>query len=364
MFYISLALSFLAKGPAGWMPLFALPAYYWWARPKGFARRFRLELGLPLMLGLLALWATPAYIGTHGEFLKVGIGGHVITRMTQGYDNHGAPNVWVYLVEFPFYFVLVWASFVGWSTWFPWCYRQLRAAKFGGSTERYLLSGILVTFFIFTICWSRRGYYTMPVFPLIALVMAGLWWRAGRSYRLFARVAVVLTALSLVATPLSRYYNDRTRPARQLVRECAPYLHPDSAFATVDLDQSTFVWYFRHHVRDFRRILKPEEAAPFMAQPGPRFCVLERDMADKLFPVLPPGWKRFDAPRPGIYSGRENIYFLISVVVKPGDEGKKAASDSAYRSCQRLADAGSMPPTRMLKQLQFVGNQAVTLKHD
>jgi 4-amino-4-deoxy-L-arabinose transferase-like glycosyltransferase len=316
MFYASLALSFLAKGPAGWMPLFALPVYRWWAKPAAFHQRFRLELGLPLMLGLLALWAVPAYIGSRGEYLRVGIGGHVITRMTQGYDGHGASNFWMYLLGLPYYFLLVWGSFIGWSTWFPWCYKQLRGNKFGGSTERYLLSGILVTFVIFTLGWSRRGYYTMPAFPLIALLLAGLWWRAGRSQRVLGRLAAVLTIISLVVMPPIWIIANRTEPAKQLVHDCVPYLHPESAFATVDLDQSSLVWYFRQHVRDYRRVLKPEEAAAFMAQPGPRFCVVENRLVEKLFPVLPVDWKRIDAPNPGFYSARR-YKFLLTVLIKP-----------------------------------------------
>ena len=97
-----------------------------------------------------ALGRARLYLRTHGEFLRVGVGTHVITRMTQGYDSHGSANVWMYLLQSPFYFIFVFGSMIGWSLWFPWGFTQLRAENWGAN-GRYLLSGILVTFLHFHI---------------------------------------------------------------------------------------------------------------------------------------------------------------------------------------------------------------------
>src|SRR5262249_42695057 len=152
--YICLAIAFLAKGPLGWIPLLALPLYKWWAKPTALNARFRFELGLPLMLALVALWAVPAMLRTHGDFLRVGVGDHVVARMTKGYDGHGANNIWMYLLCLPFYVVTLFTSFGGWCFWFPWGFKQLRAEKFGGPTERFLLSGIVFLYGLLSLGWS------------------------------------------------------------------------------------------------------------------------------------------------------------------------------------------------------------------
>jgi 4-amino-4-deoxy-L-arabinose transferase-like glycosyltransferase len=316
IFYVSLALAFLAKGPLGWMPLLALPLYVWWAKPAALNARFRFELGVPLMLALVALWAVPAMLRTHGDFLRVGIGEHVVTRMTKGLDGHGPSNFWLYLLQSPFYLVTLFTSFGGWCIWFPWCFKSLRAEKFGGATERFFLSGIILTYVVLTLGWSRRPHYTMPVFPLIALVFASVWWRSGRAARPLARMGVSLAVISTVFTLAAMLIVPLLVPGRELVKQCAPSLRRESAFATVGLTQASLVWYFRQHVHDFRRLLGPDEAVAFMAQPGPRFCVMTREIAEEKFPALPKDWRRIDASGAGYYSGTPKKMFL-TVLIKP-----------------------------------------------
>src|SRR6185436_4927980 len=115
-------------------------------------------------------------------------------------------------------------------------------------------------------------------------MLGEVWWRVARSPWVFTWLAAVFTGLSVVSVPFALWSAEQTKPARKLVSDCAPYLRPDSAFATVDLEQSTLVWYFRKHTHDFRKVLQPGEAAGVMAQPGPRFCVMEQEMAANLFP--------------------------------------------------------------------------------
>src|SRR5437762_4173890 len=80
VFYLSLALGFLAKGPIAWTPLLTVAAMKYFSRDVDLAKRFKFARGILLMLIIVALWGIPALIQTHGEFFRIGIGRHVIGR--------------------------------------------------------------------------------------------------------------------------------------------------------------------------------------------------------------------------------------------------------------------------------------------
>jgi len=81
---------FLAKGPIAWTPLLTLAAMKYFSRDIEIAKRFKFVRGILLMLALVALWGIPALIQTHGEFLRIGIGRHVIGRSFSAMESHGS----------------------------------------------------------------------------------------------------------------------------------------------------------------------------------------------------------------------------------------------------------------------------------
>ena len=87
--------------------------------------RFKLAAGVALMLAVVALWGIPALIQTHGEFFRVGIGRHVVTRSFMTLEGHGASSIGMYVLLLPFYFVTVFISFFPWSIKLPWLIRKL-----------------------------------------------------------------------------------------------------------------------------------------------------------------------------------------------------------------------------------------------
>ena len=68
LFYLSLALGFLAKGPIAWVPLGTVAIFAFCRPVPDFARRFLFVRGILLTLALVALWGVPALVRTHGEF--------------------------------------------------------------------------------------------------------------------------------------------------------------------------------------------------------------------------------------------------------------------------------------------------------
>jgi 4-amino-4-deoxy-L-arabinose transferase-like glycosyltransferase len=114
-FYVSLSIGFLAKGPIAWTPLLTLAALKYFSPDVELAQRFKFVRGILLMLAIVALWGVPALIQTHGEFLRIGIGRHVIGRSFSAMESHGSNSLWIYLLLLPFYFVTIFASFFPWS---------------------------------------------------------------------------------------------------------------------------------------------------------------------------------------------------------------------------------------------------------
>src|SRR4029453_4890657 len=124
IFYVSLALGFLAKGPIAWTPVLAVAGLIIYTRDWQMLRRFKFAVGIALMLAVVALWGIPALIQTRGAFFRVGIGRHVVGRSSMTLEGHGPSSVGMYALLLPFYFVTVFISFLPWSIKLPWLIRK------------------------------------------------------------------------------------------------------------------------------------------------------------------------------------------------------------------------------------------------
>src|SRR5436305_5671509 len=93
IFYVALALGFLAKGPIAWTPLLTLAAVIIYTRDWQAVRRFQFVRGILVTLVMVALWGIPALIQTNGEFFTVGIGRHVVSRSFMTLEGHGASSL-------------------------------------------------------------------------------------------------------------------------------------------------------------------------------------------------------------------------------------------------------------------------------
>jgi 4-amino-4-deoxy-L-arabinose transferase-like glycosyltransferase len=331
MFYLSLALGFLAKGPIAWTPLLTVTAIIFLTRDWHAASRFKFVRGILLTLAVVGIWGIQALIQTHGEFFAVGIGRHVIGRSFSTMEGHGANSAGMYLLLLPFYFVTVFVSFFPWSMKLPWLVRKLwRTRKTGvgeagysrNLIDTYLLAGIGIIFVIFTLIKTKLPHYTLPAFPLLALLLARHWQGAAVSSPpaaatsrrfLFPTIAVATAsawiAIALMVPPMvARFF-----PAYQLFEQSRVALQPNMQFASVEFEEPSLVWYFRSRVKGFLTSLNRRRAAEFMTTSGPRFIVLPTPVAGSLFANQPPNWKFFSTSGFNIAKGKR---LDLTVVLK------------------------------------------------
>jgi 4-amino-4-deoxy-L-arabinose transferase-like glycosyltransferase len=336
-YYLSLALGFLAKGPIAWIPLLTVVTTIVLARDWQLARHFKFLRGILLMLAVVALWGIPALIQTHGQFFAVGIGRHVVGRSVATMEGHGANSFGMYLLLLPFYFVTIFVSFFPWSIKLPWLVRTLWRKQqagvirlrqgYGGQgdhgysnddkLDNYFVTGIAIIFVIFTLVATKLPHYTLPAFPLLALLLARHWQGVatienyGSSFRTIAiSAACVWVAIALVVPPLvARFF-----PAYQLFQESREHIEPAMQFASVEFEEPSLVWYFRSRVQNFLTRLNKKNAVAFMSSPGPRFVIVPPSLVQTLFPNHPQAWRSFSTRGFNIAKGKQ---VDLTLVLKP-----------------------------------------------
>ncbi len=306
LFYVSLALAFLAKGPIGWTPLLTVAAINW--ATKVPAHRFAFVRGILLNLALVALWGVPALIKTHGEFFRIGIGRHVVERSFLAIGGHGASSTWLYLLLLPFYFVTVFLTFFPWSLKLPWLANAIRRER--DLVDSYLVTGTLVIFAIFTLVTTRLVHYVLPAFPLLALLLARHLDQAN-SARFVRRCVLVMVPIYLACAVLLSSFAERISPARELFTKAQADLQPEMKFGTVDFMEPSVVWYFRSKVRSFMQKVPAAGAQAFMSDKGPRFLILTAPRMHELFPSIPPSWRNVSAEGFNVAKGRRVDLVLL-----------------------------------------------------
>jgi 4-amino-4-deoxy-L-arabinose transferase-like glycosyltransferase len=197
----------------------------------------------------------------------------------------------------------------------PWLVRKLwqnRSAGVdapgysGNLTDSYLAAGIAIIFIIFTLVKTKLPHYTLPAFPLLALLLARHWEpvTAEGGHASFTRIATtgacVLIGIALVVPPMvARFF-----PAYQLFQQSRASLQPDMQFASVEFVEPSLVWYFRSRVNGFLTPLNKRRATEFMSLAGPRFLVLPTSVAATTFANPPPNWELFTTSGFNIAKGK------------------------------------------------------------
>jgi len=309
-FYLSLALGFLAKGPIAWTPLLTLAALRYFSRGAELASRFKFVRGILLMLAIVAVWGVPALIQTHGEFLRIGIGRHVIGRSIGAMEGHGGNSFGIYLLLLPFYFVTVFLSFLPWSIKLPKLVRRLWSTR--DPIDNYLIAGAAVIFIIFSLIKTKLPHYILPAFPLLSLLVVRHVIEQPRFLRNAAVSAVSLyVAIALIVPPLAA---GSFFPAFALFEKSRSTLKPEMEFGALDYQEPSLVWYFRARVHGFFTPQNKKTAAEFMTKAGPRFLILPTNAVAEIFPTPPANWTTYSTTGFNIAKGKQ---IDLTLVLKP-----------------------------------------------
>ena len=311
IFYVSLAFGFLAKGPVGWMPLLSLAATKLLVPDLTLNRRFLFLTGMLFALSIVALWGIPALMRTNGEFFRVGIGRHVVERSLVAMEGHGAKSIWAYIGSLPFYFVLIFLSFFPWALKLPWLAQKLWRKR--DPLDGYLIAGIAVVFITFTFVKTKLPHYTLPAFPLLALLLAKAFADLPSAQRLVRRMAIGTGCAALLVAAATPFVA-RLSPALQLVSQARNDLKPEMEFGAIDYKEPSLIWYFRRHVDGFFSDLDSDLLGPFLEKPGARFVIVPTTKVAELLPASPSHYKRYTARGINTANGK---WVDLTLILKP-----------------------------------------------
>jgi 4-amino-4-deoxy-L-arabinose transferase-like glycosyltransferase len=314
-FYVALAFAFLAKGPLGWLPLLTVAGMKFFLRGQPLNRRFWFAPGILLMLAIVLLWGIPALIRTNGEFFWVGIGRHVVERSFGALEGHGGQTWSSYFLTLPFYFGTVFISFFPWSIKLPALTKHLWRERDG--TDKYLILGTAIIFFLMTVVKTKLPHYTLTAFPLLSLLMARHLFELPGSPRFAVRAAVAAVVVSIVMALVGFSILARSFPTVQLFKKSEKDLLPEMHFGNVDYAEPSVVWYFRSRVRGFSWSGRPEDVKKYMSFWGPKFIIVPTNVAKDLYPELPPGWKSYTAQGFNFPKGKRTD---LTMILKPTND--------------------------------------------
>jgi 4-amino-4-deoxy-L-arabinose transferase-like glycosyltransferase len=245
IFYVALALGFLAKGPIAWLPLGGILL--------GRALRknsFRLPLietvlGFILTVAIVALWGLPAMAQTNNAFVRVGLGEHVLNRSVGVIDSHGLKGTLGFLALVPLYFATFFVSFFPWSTRVPSALRRWWPERQRDDIGWYLLVQVILVFGVFSLVRTKLPHYTMPAFPLIALWLARQIANEGNALAWFSKRIVAMTIfillLAFVGFPIARNHF----LTKKLWLATQSYVQPQTKIGCFGYTESSLVWEFR-----------------------------------------------------------------------------------------------------------------------
>ncbi len=273
-FYVSLALGFLAKGPVAWLPLAGLLLGRW-RRPHQFILPpWGVAGGMLLNLALVGLWGIPALLRTHGEFMRVGLGEHVLYRSFGVMDGHGASGLAGWILLSPLFLVTFFFSFFPWALHVPRGLHRWWPNRQSDTIGWYLLIQAAVVFVIFSVVRTKLPHYTLPALPCLAIWLARLAGDGVLPRLKVARTASLMaalitgTALTLGLTLPPLFIN------HELFEKARPQLQPGMRLANVQYTEPGVVWEFRQVITNHMENLEAEAGIQFIQQPHPAVLVM------------------------------------------------------------------------------------------
>jgi 4-amino-4-deoxy-L-arabinose transferase-like glycosyltransferase len=286
IFYLSLGLGFLAKGPPALLPVLVAPMQAALNHtPFHFKFRSALMGGL-VVLTVIGLWGVPALIATNGAYLQVGLGKHVLQRSLQPMESHGGAGVAGYLLFLPFYLVVIFFSFFPWCLFLPACVKRLLAHR--EQEENYLLGPILIVLFVFTLIQTKLPHYVLPAYPMLAILVArqaeeSKWRQSFLGFAIVLYLAIALVGFRVIEPEFL---------SKSIAKAALPLITEDTRTGSLNYDEQSLIWYLRAKTHPFHRRLDSAGFLDFMNQPGPALCVVNKESVGQIH--LNPEWKTFE----------------------------------------------------------------------
>jgi 4-amino-4-deoxy-L-arabinose transferase-like glycosyltransferase len=167
LFWASLNLAILTKGPVG-PALIAVAAVlaWWWGWPLPPRQRLHLRWGIASLVAVSAPWFVAATIASNGEFLRFAFGKQILHRVSSDMEAHGG---------FPGYYPVVTALvFYPWSALLPAAITGAWGRRKTEPALAYLLGWIIGPLILLECFRTKLIHYYLPAFPSCALLVAWL----------------------------------------------------------------------------------------------------------------------------------------------------------------------------------------------
>lgn len=196
---ICLAGAMLTKGPVGLaVPLLVISSVLIFM-PRGQVRILP-YVGWILfaVLGstlLFLSWGLPANAATNGEFLRLGIGKHVVGRSMEAMESHGGKSVVFYLYYLP---ILI-LAFFPWTLYLPRLFARSVTTSSGTTfpARRLLLCWAVPVLALMSLVATKLPHYVLPAWPALAVMSTLGIRKAIREGRPGNRTAAARTGASL-----------------------------------------------------------------------------------------------------------------------------------------------------------------------
>ncbi len=171
---LALGAGMLAKGPVALLPIPVVAVTLWLTRKHEIRVGAHLsQLGGATILGalLFVAWAIPANHATGGEFLRLGIGHHVLARSARPLEHHGG----AFLLHLPYYLPVIVAGFFPWTLHLPGAVSAVLGRRVGSAHFRELfLAWVVSVVVIMTLIATKLPHYVLFTWPALALAVGGI----------------------------------------------------------------------------------------------------------------------------------------------------------------------------------------------
>jgi len=177
---VALGGALLAKGPVGLLPVVIIAITLLLTRGAGLrAARHLRHMGAAMALAVLMFvaWGIPANNATGGEFLRVGIGRHLLHRMATPMEHHGGD----FLLHLPYYVPVLLIGFFPWALHLPGAVSAVLARRVGQRHFReFFIAWTVSVFVIMTLVATKLPHYILLMWPAMALAVGGTIVQASR----------------------------------------------------------------------------------------------------------------------------------------------------------------------------------------